>query len=107
MIGLILLIGAQAVSQNMLAAADEANGAYVQCLFGTARAANGDGLSVTDFEGKLASACVAEEDALVRAGTAVLRAKGTPNAASTARQLANDARQSVLDTYRRTAALRP
>ena len=100
MIAAALMMVAQPVPQNALAAADEANAAYVQCLFATSRAASGAHLSADDFERKLASACVGEEETLVRTGVAVLRARGHSNAEAAARQLAKDARRSVLDTYR-------
>ena len=106
MIAIALLLFAQSVPQSMLATADNANAAYVQCLFATSRAANGAHLSVYAFEGKLASACGAEEQAIVRATSAVLERRGERNAEATARQLARDARRSVLETYRTTIDLR-
>ena len=107
MIAIAILLAAQAVPQNMLNAADDADSAYVGCLFATSRAANGAGLSLEAFERKLASACHEEEEASVRAGAAVLRARGEANAVSTERQMAEDARRSVLDTYRHAIALQP
>jgi hypothetical protein len=100
-----LLLAAQAVPQSLLAAADEANGAYVQCLFATSRTANGAHLALEQFERKLAASCLREEDDLVRTGTAVLTRRGERNAASRARQEAKDARRSVLDTYRQNLKL--
>lgn len=105
MIPFAILLAAQAVPQSMLAAADNADEAYVGCLFATSRAANGAGLSLEAFERKLASACHAEEEASVRAGAAVLMARGEPNAVSTERQMAEDARRSVVDTYRKILEL--
>ena len=105
MIAIAILLFAQAVPQSMLAAADDADAAYVQCLFATSRAANGAGLSLEAFERKLASACHEEEEASVRAGTAVLIARGEPNAASSERQMAEEARRSVVDTYRKILEL--
>ena len=107
MIALALLLAAQGVPQSLLDAADEANGAYVQCLFATSRAANTARLTVDEFERKLASSCTAEEAAAVRTGTAVLRHRGEPNAASSTRQLTQEARRSVVATYRETLKLRP
>jgi hypothetical protein len=106
MIAIALILSAQPVPQSMLATADSANGAYVQCLFATARAANGAHLSVDAFEGELASACRSEEQAIVRATTAVLDRRGERNAEATARQLAQDSRRSVLETYRKTIEFR-
>jgi hypothetical protein len=101
----ISLILAAAVPQSMLAAADDANAAYVQCLFAASRAANAAHLSVDAFETKLASSCLAEEAALVRTGTAVMAARGEPNAASTVRREAAEARRSVVETYRKILEL--
>jgi len=105
MIAAALLITVQAVPQNMLTAADDANAAYVQCLFQTSRAANAARLSLEAFETKLAASCIAEEQELVRTGTAVLNRRGQANAASNARQLAKDARRSVVQTYRQILEL--
>ena len=90
-----------------MAAADEANGAYVQCLFATSRAANSARLSVEQFERKLAGSCLAEEDELVRSGVAVMRHRGEPNAEATVRREASDARRSVVNTFRETLKFRP
>jgi len=107
MIAVALLLSGQAVPQNMLATADKANAAYVQCLFATARAANEAHLSVDAFQGKLASACVAEQQEIVRATAAVLKRRGEAGPESKAEQLARDARSSVVETYRRTRELIP
>lgn len=101
-----LLLAAEAVPQELLAAADEANGAYVQCLFATSRAAHSARLAVDEFERKLAASCLAEEEVLVRTGTAVLGRRET-GAQSTVRREARDARRSVVDTYRQTLTFRP
>ena len=101
-----LLIAAQAMPEELLGPADEANGAYVQCLFAVSRAANRARLSVDEFERKLASACLAEEEALVRTGIPILRLKGEPDPASRVKQEAQEARRSVLDTYRKVLELR-
>jgi len=102
-----LLLAAQAMPQSLLGPADEANGAYVQCLFATSRAAHSARLGVEDFERKLSSSCLAEEEAVVRTGIPLLRLKGVANPAWAARQEAQDARRSVVDTYRMTLQLRP
>jgi glycine/D-amino acid oxidase-like deaminating enzyme len=96
-----LLIAAGAVPQTPLDAADQTDEAYVRCLFAASRAASAAHLSPDEFARKLSSACRNEEDAVVRTGTAVLARRGDPNAAAKARQSAQEARQSVLDTYRR------
>jgi hypothetical protein len=101
----ISLLLAAGVPQSMLAAADDANGAYVQCLFATSRAANAAHLSVEAFETKLASSCLTEEASLVRTGTAVMAARGETDAASTVKREAADARRSVVDTYRKILEL--
>jgi hypothetical protein len=104
-IAIALLIGAEPVSQSMLAAADDANGTYVQCLFATSRAASAGGLSVQAFERQLATACRSEAKATVRAGAAILVARGESDAVSSSRRVADEARRSVLDTYRRIREL--
>jgi len=103
MIALALLLIAQASTDL----ADEANGAYVQCLFARSRAANEARLSLSEFEGRLASSCAAEEQTSVRATAAVLARRGERNAAGTARRLAASARQQVIDSYRRAIELEP
>jgi hypothetical protein len=107
MIALALFVAAQGVPQRVMAAADEANGAFVQCLFATSRAANAARLGVDDFEHKLAGSCLAEEQELVRTGAAVMRARSQPNAEATVRQEAADARRSVVNTFRETLKFRP
>lgn len=102
-----LLLAAEAVPQKLLAAADEANGAYVQCLFATSRAAHSARLTVDEFERKLAASCLAQEEVLVRTGTAVLGRRGETDAQSTVRREAQHARRSVVDTYRQTLTFRP
>ena len=102
-----LLLAAQAIPQSLLDASDEATAADVQCLFAVARAANAARLGVDDFERKLASSCTAEEEAVVRTGIPILRLKGKSDPASSARQQAQDARRSVVDTYRQTLNFRP
>jgi hypothetical protein len=105
MIAIALMLSAQTVPQAMLAAADEANGAFVRCLFATSRASHEAGLSVDAFETRLSASCTDEEAALIRATAAVLTRRGQRNAESTARQLTHDARISVVSTYRQTIEL--
>ena len=105
MIGIALILAAEPVPQTMLATADEANAAYVQCLFATSRAAMSAHLSAEAFERKLGSACIPEEDAVVRAGTAVLLRRGEPNSSSSAKRVAEEARRSVVESYRQALAL--
>jgi hypothetical protein len=97
---IVLLLAAQAIPQSLLAASDEATGAYVQCLFAVSRAANAARLGADEFERKLVSSCLAEEKAVVRTGIPILRLKGAADAAADARREAQDARRSVVDTYR-------
>jgi hypothetical protein len=106
-IAFAILLAVQAIPQELLARADEANGAYVQCLFAESRAANAARLGVVEFERKLAGSCTAEEEAVVRTGIAILRLKGVANPAASARQQARDARRSVVETYRTTLKFRP
>ena len=105
MIAVALLLGAQAVPQAMLAAADDANGAFVRCLFATSRAAHQARLSAGEFETRLSTSCMDEEAALIRATAAVLTRRGQHDARATARQLAHDSRISVENTYRQTIEL--
>lgn len=107
MIALAMLIAAQAGPSALASAADDASGAYIQCLFATSRAANRDRLSVGEFQSRLASSCTAEEQSVVRTTTAVLARRGERNAAGNARQLAQSARQQVIDDYRRALELEP
>jgi hypothetical protein len=57
-------------------------------------------MSADAFEARLAAACTAEQRAVVQAMTAVLQRRGERNAAALARRAADEARRSVLDTYR-------
>jgi hypothetical protein len=107
MIALAMLIAAQAGPSALASAADDASGAYIQCLFATSRAATRDRLSVGQFESRLASSCIAEEQTVVRTTAAVLVRRGERNAASSARQLAHSARQQVIDDYQRAIELEP
>ena len=107
MIAVAIVLAAQGVPQSMLAAADEANAAFVQCLFAVSRAANGARLGADEFERKLGSSCLAEEAAVVRTGIIVLRRRGVSDPESTVRREAQDARRSVLDTYRKGLEFRP
>ena len=101
-----LLLLLQGVPQSMLATADDANEAYVKCLFATSRAASASHLSVEAFEARLGSACTDEEAALVRAMANVLQRRGESNATAQAERAAKDARRSVVETYRRAIELK-
>ena len=107
MIGIALLLAAQAIPQSLLDAADAANGAYVQCLFAQSRAANRARLGAEEFERKLALSCTAEEEAVVRTAIPIFRLKGMADPVSSARQDAQDARRSVVETYRKILKFRP
>jgi hypothetical protein len=102
-----LLLAAQAIPQNLESPADEAAGAYAQCLFAVSRAANRAGLAAEAFERKLASSCLAEEEAVVRTAIPIFRLKGMADPVSSARQNAQDARRSVVETYRKILQFRP
>ena len=73
--------------------ADAANLAYVQCLFAQSRLAHESRLSQEQFEAILAGRCRAEERAVLNASA---------NAAAT-----RQARQAVVDDYRRAVELEP
>jgi hypothetical protein len=102
-----MLIAVQAAPSALSSAADDASGAYIQCLFAASRAASADRLSVGQFQSRLGSSCIAEEQTVVRTTAAVLAQRGEPNAAGNARQLAHSARQQVIDDYRRALELEP
>jgi len=87
---LALLISAAGASAD----ADAANLAFVQCLFAQSRSAHTARLSPEQFEAALAGRCQAEERVL--AGAA-------PNVGATAQE----ARQMVVEDYRRTVELEP
>lgn len=101
------LLAAQPIPQRLEAASDEATGAYVQCLFAVSRAANAAHLGIEEFERKLGASCTAEEEAVVRTGIPILRRKGVASPAASAREETQDARRSVVDTYRTTLKFRP
>ena len=87
--------------------ADAANLAYTQCLFATSRAASGEHLPASAFEQRLARACLAEQRNLEHSLAKILASQGHSNAALEARALAENARETVNDDYRRMIELEP
>ena len=102
MLGLLLLAASTAADQ-----ADAANLAYTQCLFQTSREASGERLPASAFEQRLGSACLNEQRNLERRLAQVLAAQGHRNAADEARAVAENARETVVDDYRRMLELEP
>jgi hypothetical protein len=105
-IGVFLLL-ATAVPAAVTDAADDANLAYVQCLFATSRTASGDRLSIGAFEQRLANACLAQQSALERALAKSLARRGERNSAARAHGLADAARRTVVEDYRHALELEP
>ena len=104
MIG-ILLSAAAALAPN--SDVDAASLAYTQCLFATSRAASGERLSASAFEQRLAGACHDEQRSLERRLAKALASQGHCNTTAEAKGLAEDARQTVIDNYRRMLELEP
>jgi hypothetical protein len=100
MIGFLLFASAAAD-------ADAANLAYTQCLFATSRVASGEHLPASAFEQRLASSCLDEQRSLERSLAQVLASQGHRNAAAEARALAENARETVSDDYRKMIELEP
>ena len=103
MIGPLLLIAANVRTD----AADAANAAYVQCLFATSREAHAAQLPVDAFQQRLSTACSAEQRAFESTAAKVLVERGESNPAGKAKSLAEQARQQVINDYRRALELEP
>ena len=101
MIMIAFLMAAQAVPASVLDEADAANDAYVGCLLAISRSADGAGLSVTEYERKLAVSCWAEERVINRIDTKLFTLRGHRGPAREADALNSETRQSMVDTYRR------
>jgi hypothetical protein len=102
MIALVMLAAAMPTDD-----ADAANLAYTQCLFATSRQASGERLPASAFEQRLANACLDEQQNLERKLAKVLASQGRRNAAAEAKGLAENARRTVADDYRRMLDLEP
>lgn len=101
MIALALAIAAADVPQSLLDEADATNLAYTQCAFAAERSAHEAGLSISAFEQKLASSCVAEERGLRAASARIFRARGNRDADAQAERLIRSSRQTMVDSFRR------
>jgi hypothetical protein len=101
MLFLSLLLAAQAVPQALLDDADAASLAHVGCLFATYRQANEAGLSVAQFENKLARSCAAESQALRQASARIFTRRGQRDPAAEAERMVQDSRRGMVEQYRR------
>jgi hypothetical protein len=102
MIALLMLAAAMPADE-----ADAANLAFTQCLFATSRQAAGEHLPAGAFDQRLANACLIEQQRLERSLARVLASQGHRNAAAEAKGLAENARRTVADDYRRMLDLEP
>lgn len=100
MIILAFLAAAQIVPAGISDAADAANEAYVGCLFAVSRSADGAGLTVTDFERKLAVSCLAEGRASIRIDAKIRALRGEREPARKADAWDSETRRSFVDDYR-------
>ena len=98
---LSLLLAAQAVPQGLLDEADAANLAHVSCLYASYRQANAAGLSVAQFESRLAGVCTAESQTLRRISARIFAIRGSRAAAAEADQMIRESRQGMVEQYRR------
>lgn len=101
MIGLSLLLAAQGVPQSLLDEADAASLAHVECLFAMSRQAHAAGLSATQFESNLATACLREGRALQRVSTKIFALRGRRDPAAEAEQMLRESRRGIVDGYRK------
>lgn len=101
----LFLIAMQAVSQPQMAQADQLNGQFVTCLFGTARQARERSETAGRFAAELDTSCRSEEMALRAAMRRVLVQRGL---AKTARAKIDDviheSRKAVVVAYERTSS---
>jgi hypothetical protein len=101
----LLALSIQVVSSPLMAQADQLNGQFVTCLFGTARQARARSDSAERFASELETACQSEEIALRSAMLRVLSQRGL---AKTARAKVDDvmhrSRQAVVVAYERTSS---
>ena len=101
----LLAFSIQAIASPQMAQADQLNGQFVTCLFGTARQARGRSDSAERFASELDTACLPEEMALRSAMLRVLSQRGL---AKTAKAKVDDvmhrSRQAVVVAYARTSS---
>ncbi len=102
-----ILMAAAPVPKALLSKADDANRDYVQCLFATSRAAHSANLSIDQFERKLAASCQAEERATQDASVSIFRFRGDPDPVTKAHRLSREARQGLVEDYRRYFEVEP
>jgi hypothetical protein len=95
-----LLIAAQ-IPGSLLARSDEANAAYVQCLFSVVRAANAAKLSQSAFEQRLSNACRAEGQVQRALGVRILKLRGEPRPEQSVDRTDWQIRQGMIDDYRK------
>ena len=100
----LLVMTIQAVSQPQMAQADQLNGQFVTCLFGTARQARARSESPGRFSAELETSCRPEEMALRSAMLRVLSQRGlSKTAKAKVDEVIHRSRQAVVLAYERTS----
>lgn len=107
MIMLAWLLWSAAVPAELMARADDANSAFVGCLFAYSREASAAGVSASGFEDRLAQHCASEQRELQDISVRIFRLRGDSDALGRAQRLARAARSGVAEQYRKSIALGP
>ena len=101
----LFLIAVQAVSQPQMAQADQLNGQFVTCLFGTARQARERSEPAARFAAELETSCRSEERALRAAMRHVLVQRGlSKTAKAKIDEVIHQSRQAVVVAYERASS---
>lgn len=95
---LAMLIAVQPAPE-LVEQADQANQAFIGCLFSKSREAHTAGLPTADFRRRLDGACLAEEQSAKMLAADVLAQRGRLDPAAAAQRLMDEARRSVVATY--------
>ena len=96
-----MLLMAANVPQSLLDRADEANLAYVRCLFGVTREANAAGLRVEQFERRMAESCLSEESSVRSLGSRILTLRGNGSPAASVDGFIRQTKRKMVEDYRK------
>ncbi|MEO6359258.1 MAG: hypothetical protein ABIO43_01615 [Sphingomicrobium sp.] len=90
-----------AVPSDLMAKADRANEAYVQCMFAVSRNASQARLSAAEFEARLTRSCLAEQRVTREIGIRIFTLRGNRDPAGTADGLIRQTREQLIAQYRK------
>lgn len=97
---IIGLLFAAEIPHALMARADEAGMAYVQCLYGVVRQSNAAGLSQSAFEQRLSVSCRQEESSHRALALRIVTLRGDAAPARKVELLERQMRQNMIDEYR-------